>query len=104
MSSMTRRPKVVVTNWVHDAVLDYLAQRFSVEANREREPWPDWALRSRAADAEAMMAFMPDRVDAAFLDGCPDLMIVAGALKGSTISTRRPAPRAACGSPWCRTC
>lgn len=82
MASMTRRPKVVVTNWVHDAVLDFLAQRFSVEANREREPWPDWELRSRAADAEAMMAFMPDRVDAEFLDACRGLKIVAGALKG----------------------
>lgn len=82
MPSMTRRPKVVVTNWVHDAVLDFLAQRFSVTSNREREPWGDWELRSRAADAEAMMAFMPDRVDADFLDGCPDLKIVAGALKG----------------------
>ena len=82
MASMTRRPRVVVTNWVHDDVLDFLAKRFSVEANREREPWPDWDLRNRAADAEALMAFMPDRVDAEFLDGCPSLKIVAGALKG----------------------
>jgi phosphonate dehydrogenase len=79
---MTSRPKVVVTNWVHDAVIDFLAQRFLVEANREREPWADWELRSRAADAEAMIAFMPDRVDADFLDACPDLKVVAGALKG----------------------
>lgn len=82
MASMTRRPKVVVTNWVHDDVLDFLSTRFSVEANREREPWADWDLRRRAADAEALMAFMPDRVDGAFLDGCPSLKIVAGALKG----------------------
>lgn len=82
MPSMTRRPKVVVTNWVHDEVLEFLGTRFSVDANRGREPWPDWDLRNRAADAEALMAFMPDRVDADFLDGCPSLKIVAGALKG----------------------
>jgi phosphonate dehydrogenase len=79
---MTRRPKVVVTNWVHDEVLDFLNARFSVDANRRREPWAEWDLRNRAADAEAMMAFMPDRVDADFLDACPGLKIVAGALKG----------------------
>ena len=58
MPSMTRRPKVVVTNWVHDEVLDFLNTRFSVDANRGREPWPEWDLRNRAADAEALMAFM----------------------------------------------
>jgi phosphonate dehydrogenase len=82
MPSMTRRPKVVVTNWVHDEVLDFLGTRFSVDANRGREPWPEWDLRNRASDAEALMAFMPDRVDADFLDACPSLKIVAGALKG----------------------
>jgi len=79
---MTRRPRVVVTNWVHDEVLDFLAGRFSVDANRAREPWPEWELRRRAGDAEALLAFMPDRIDGAFLAACPDLKIIAGALKG----------------------
>lgn len=82
MASISRRYKVVVSNWVHDEVLDFLAGRFSVEANRAREPWPEWELRQRAGDAEALMAFMPDRVDGRFLVSCPDLKIVAGALKG----------------------
>jgi phosphonate dehydrogenase len=82
MPSLSRRYKVVVTNWVHDDVLDFLAGRFSVDANRAREPWPEGEVRRRAGDADGMMAFMPDRVDAAFLDACPDLRIVAGALKG----------------------
>jgi phosphonate dehydrogenase len=82
LHSRSRRYKVVVTNWVHDDVLDFLAARFSVDANRRREPWPEWELRQRAGDAEALMAFMPDRVDNRFLAACPDLRIVAGALKG----------------------
>lgn len=82
MASISRRYKVVVSNWVHDEVLDFLAGRFSVDANRAREPWPEWELRQRAGDAEALMAFMPDRVDGRFLASCPDLKIVAGALKG----------------------
>lgn len=34
-------------------------------------------------DAEALLVFMRDRVDAALLDRCPRLRVVAGALKGA---------------------
>jgi phosphonate dehydrogenase len=44
-------------------------------------PSPDDVLR-RAADADAMIAFMPDCVDARFLAAAPALKIVACALKG----------------------
>lgn len=36
----------------------------------------------RCRDAQAMMAFMPDRVDADFLQACPELRVVGCALKG----------------------
>jgi phosphonate dehydrogenase len=36
----------------------------------------------RARDAQAVMTFMPDWVDEAFLAACPGLRVVAGALKG----------------------
>lgn len=75
-------PKVVVTNWVHPEVLEVLAPHCRVEANDGCEPWPEQELLARCADARAMMAFMPDRVDEAFLAACPDLGIVACALKG----------------------
>jgi len=75
-------PKVVVTNWVHPEVLEVLAPHCRVEANAGREPWPEQELLARCADARAMMAFMPDRVDEGFLAACPDLGIVACALKG----------------------
>jgi phosphonate dehydrogenase len=75
-------PKVVVTNWVHPEVLEALAPHCRVEANEGREPWPGHELLARCTDASAMMAFMPDRVDEAFLAACPDLGIVACALKG----------------------
>lgn len=39
-------------------------------------------LRRAAAEANALLAFMPDRVDDAFLADCPKLKIVAAALKG----------------------
>lgn len=39
-------------------------------------------LTARLAEADALMVFMPDRVDGALLDAAPNLRIVAGALKG----------------------
>ena len=39
-------------------------------------------LETLLPNAEALMVFMPDRVDAAVLDAAPKLRIVAGALKG----------------------
>ena len=75
-------PKVVISNWVHDAVTDRLAPHCTVEANPDREPWPTDELARRAADADALIAFMTERIDDRFLARCPDLRIVAAALKG----------------------
>lgn len=46
------------------------------------EPWDAATLRRHLAGAEAAMAFMPDRVDAAWLDAAPRLRVLACALKG----------------------
>jgi phosphonate dehydrogenase len=45
-------------------------------------PFPRAALHAHLADAEAVMAFMTDRVDGAFLDAAPRLRVLACALKG----------------------
>jgi phosphonate dehydrogenase len=76
------RPRILVTNWVHGEVLAWLAAFGDVDANTTPAPWPACEVRARAADADAVLAFMPDRIDAAFLAGCPRLNIVACALKG----------------------
>jgi phosphonate dehydrogenase len=47
------------------------------------EPWDEDQLRAAMAGAEAMMAFMTDRVDAALLDAAPHLRVLACALKGA---------------------
>ena len=47
------------------------------------EPWDADRLRAALARAEAMMAFMTDRVDAALLDAAPHLRVLACALKGA---------------------
>lgn len=75
-------PKVVVTNWVHDPVIARLRTIAEVDANPTREPWSADETRARCRDADALVAFMTDSVDAAFLAACPRLKIVACALKG----------------------
>jgi len=74
--------RIVLTHRVHDDVLEYLAPCGELVANQTAETLPREEVIRRAASAEAMMAFMPDRVDAAFLAACPQLKIVAAALKG----------------------
>lgn len=76
------RPRILVTNWVHDEVLARLAQHGEVEANATRAPWPREEVLARAAGADALLAFMTDHVDAEFLARCPRLRVVACALKG----------------------
>ncbi|HEY2528759.1 MAG TPA: NAD(P)-dependent oxidoreductase [Xanthobacteraceae bacterium] len=46
------------------------------------ESFADAELATALANAVAVMAFMPDRVDTSFLRAAPRLSIVAGALKG----------------------
>jgi len=77
-----RRPRIIVSNWVHDEVLERLAAIGDVDANRTLEPWPRAELIARAAAADALLAFMPDHVDADLLIACPRLRIIACALKG----------------------
>lgn len=77
------RTKVLITNWVHPEVIDYLAERCEVIANRNREePFSRKQIVEKGQDAFGIVAFMPDRVDDDLLQELPGLRIVAGALKG----------------------
>jgi phosphonate dehydrogenase len=73
---------VVVTHRVHPPVLEALARAARVLGNEGEGPLPRDRLRARARSADALLTFMPDRVDEAFLEGCPRLRVVAGAFKG----------------------
>jgi phosphonate dehydrogenase len=76
------RPRVVLTHWVHPEVIEVLEREFDIVANPTRDTLPRDEVLRRCADARAVMAFMPDRVDRAFLDAAPHLNVVAAALKG----------------------
>lgn len=79
---MTVRPRILVTNRVHAATLQQLALIGEVDANESATPWPRDEVMRRAEHADAILAFMPDCIDATFLAGCKQLKIVACALKG----------------------
>ena len=79
---MNLRPRVVITHPIHDQVKQMLAAECEVVANEGVDSWPGEKLAEFAREAQALMAFMPDRIDAAFLAGCPKLRVIAGAFKG----------------------
>lgn len=67
---MSERPSVVITQRVFPETVELLA------------PHAEVIEGPAARDADALMVFMPDSLDEKFLRGCPNLKIVAGALKG----------------------
>ncbi|MBF0557810.1 MAG: hydroxyacid dehydrogenase [Nitrospirae bacterium] len=76
------KPLVVITHWVHADVIDFLRGSCEVMSNESRETLPRDEVLLRAQHAQAIMVFMPDRIDDGFLAACPDLKIVGAALKG----------------------
>ncbi len=77
------RPRVVVTQPIHPEVAALLAREADVVMNESPDrAWSREDLLARARDADALMVFMPDSLDDAFLEDCPRLKIVAAALKG----------------------
>jgi phosphonate dehydrogenase len=63
-------PRVIITQRPFPETMDLLS------------PHAEVIIGPPARDAEALMVFMPDSLDAAFLESCPNLKIVAAALKG----------------------
>jgi phosphonate dehydrogenase len=75
-------PEILVTHRIFPDTRDVLARVGRVIAPLRGDALPVAAVRRHARSATAMMAFMPDLVDDAFLARAPRLRIVAGALKG----------------------
>lgn len=76
------KPRVVITHRVHQQVLDRLEPYCQLISNQSAATLPPDEVLRRVAGAEAMMAFMPDRVGADFLQQCPHLEVIGAALKG----------------------
>lgn len=76
------KPKVVLTHWVHPEIVEMLREKAEVIVNPSKKTLPREELLRRTADADALMAFMPDCIDEDFLKACPKLKVIAAALKG----------------------
>lgn len=77
------RPLVAAGSRLLPATVEAIAGFAELRANPHEEPWDAAELARQARDADGLLAFMPDRVDAALLAACPRLRVVAGALKGA---------------------
>jgi phosphonate dehydrogenase len=74
--------KIVVTHPVFPEVEQRLRGLGEVVVNRSGAPWRREEGVARLHDADAMLAFMTDQVDAELLGRTPRLKIIACALKG----------------------
>jgi phosphonate dehydrogenase len=79
---MAQTPTIVVTNPVFPETRALLEEHATVVVNPALEPWPYQEVRQRCRDAAGLLAFMNDRIDAAFLTACPGLRVIGAALKG----------------------
>jgi phosphonate dehydrogenase len=77
------KPTIFVTNRIFPEVISFLKKHGRVIANPSDEPYSGEEILKKASGASALMVFMNDWLDAAMLDRCPRLRIVAAALKGS---------------------
>jgi len=80
---MTELPLVVLTNRTFPETRTMFSGVARVIANDNEEPWSRDVLQEHCRDAVGIMAFMPDKIEAAFLDNCPKLKVIGAALKGS---------------------
>lgn len=79
---MSNRPKILITQRIHEEVRRRLSAHGELDMNNSPEPWPRAEVIRRAAQATAIMGFMTDQVDDELLRAAPHLKIVACALKG----------------------
>jgi gluconate 2-dehydrogenase len=71
------KPRVLVTRRVFPEVLEALGQAWEVESNQDDAFWSPETFREKAAGCDALYLVATDRVDAAVIDACPRLRIVA---------------------------
>ena len=76
------KPMVVVTRAMPREALDLLARHFDVDANDADRTYTPEELVSHARTADALVAFVTDRIDDAFLANCPNLKVVANVAVG----------------------
>ncbi|MGE0331019.1 MAG: 2-hydroxyacid dehydrogenase [Ramlibacter sp.] len=76
------KPKVLVARAIFPSVLERLSQHFDIETNQADDVWPKDELARRMSDKVGAFTTSSERIDAAVLDACPQLKIVANMAVG----------------------
>jgi phosphonate dehydrogenase len=79
---MADRFTCVATHRLFPDMAERLANACHAILNPTDGSWPRQDVIDQCRNADAVIAFMPDLIDQAFLDACPRLKIVSAALKG----------------------
>lgn len=73
---------MLVTREVFDDTLAFLGEHCEVDANQEDVALAPAALAERLADKDAVLCSLTDRIDAALIERCPGLKVVANIAVG----------------------
>ncbi|HWP19936.1 MAG TPA: D-glycerate dehydrogenase [Burkholderiaceae bacterium] len=76
------KPQVLVTRKVFPEVVDRLRQHFEVDYNEADQLWTPQSLAQRLRDKDGVFVTPTERIDAALLDACPRLKVVANMAVG----------------------
>lgn len=76
------KPRVVITQRVHEQVISYLGGSCDVVPNLTCRSLSRHDIMERSRTANAVIVFMSDWIDEGFLEQCPNIKIVSAALKG----------------------
>ena len=71
------KPKLLITRKVFPEVIEALSGVFEIDHNLDDDSWSSEELRRRASGCRALYVVSSDRVDAALLDACPQLVMIA---------------------------
>ncbi|WP_134702026.1 NAD(P)-dependent oxidoreductase [Ammoniphilus sp. YIM 78166] len=76
------RPKVFISHWMPDVGVEMIKQSCEVDYYDGIVPLSKEQFIARAADADALLIFVPDVIDAEILDHCPRVKVVSSFGKG----------------------
>ena len=76
------RPTVLLTRRLPAAASEVLGRECDVESNEEDRPYPPDELARRAADKDAVVSVLTDKIDAAFIGGLERCRIIANVAVG----------------------
>ncbi len=76
------KPKILITRQVFPEVIDFLSADFEIDYNEADDIFSADTLRARAQGCAGVMCALSEKIDAAFLDACPSVKVVANIAVG----------------------